>query len=62
VLSLNLAKGTVSGGGVTASVTLPPAARESFLEGTWDATGMLLDHFEQVEAVAGRLPYISGWR
>ena len=26
---------------------------ESFLEGTWDATGMLLDRFEEVEAVAG---------
>ena len=38
-----------AGGGVTATVTLPPAARESFLDGTWDATGMLLDRFEEVE-------------
>jgi 3-isopropylmalate/(R)-2-methylmalate dehydratase small subunit len=62
VLSLDLAGGTVSGGGVTAAATLPAAARESFLEGTWDATGMLLDRFEEVEAVARRLPYVSGWR
>jgi 3-isopropylmalate/(R)-2-methylmalate dehydratase small subunit len=62
VLSLDIAGGTLSGAGVTANVTLPPAARESFLEGTWDATGMLLDRFEEVEAVAGRLPYVTGWR
>ena len=41
---------------------LPAAARESFLEGTWDATGLLLDRFEEVEAVAHRLPYVTGWR
>ena len=62
VLSIDLANGTVSGAGIAATVTLPAPARESFLEGTWDATGMLLDRFEQVEAVAGRLPYVSGWR
>jgi 3-isopropylmalate/(R)-2-methylmalate dehydratase small subunit len=42
-------------------VTLPPAARESFLDGSWDATGQLLDRFEEVEAVANRLPYVTGW-
>ena len=42
-------------------VALPPAARESFLDGTWDATGLLLDKFEEVEAVAKRLPYVVGW-
>jgi 3-isopropylmalate/(R)-2-methylmalate dehydratase small subunit len=62
VLSLDIAGETISGAGVTASVTLPAAARESFLEGTWDVTGMLLDRFEEVEAVAGRLPYVTGWR
>jgi|SRR5688572_20342703 len=43
-------------------ITLPPAARESFLDGSWDATGLLLDQFEQVEATMRRLPYVSGWR
>jgi 3-isopropylmalate/(R)-2-methylmalate dehydratase small subunit len=47
--------------GATHTVTLPPGARESFLNGTWDATGLLLDRFEQVEAVARRLPYVAGW-
>ena len=43
-------------------VSLPPPARESFLDGTWDATGLLLDRYEQVEETMSRLPYLNGWR
>lgn len=47
----------------TFTIALPSTARESFLDGTWDATGLLLDRFEEVEAVAKALPYVSGaWR
>ena len=42
-------------------VSLPPAARESFLAGTWDATALLLDRFEEVERTAHRLPYVVGY-
>ena len=42
-------------------VTLPAAARDSFLGGTWDATALLLERVEDVDAVARRLPYVSGW-
>lgn len=59
---LNLADMTVAGGGVRVHVSLPSAAREAFLDGSWDATGLLLDRFEDVRSVAARLPYISGWR
>ena len=62
VVTVNLDTQTISGGGVTAKATLPPAARESFLDGTWDATALLLDRFEEVEEVVGRLPYVTGWR
>jgi 3-isopropylmalate/(R)-2-methylmalate dehydratase small subunit len=44
------------------AITLPPAARESFIDGSWDATGLLLDRFEEVEATRDRLPYLNGWR
>jgi 3-isopropylmalate/(R)-2-methylmalate dehydratase small subunit len=44
------------------TISLPPAARESFVDGTWDATGLLLDRFEEVEATLARLPYVNGWR
>ncbi len=39
------------------AIALPPAARESFLDGSWDATGLLLDRYEEVERTAARLPY-----
>ena len=42
------------------AVACPPAAREAFLDGSWDATGLLLEHFDEVDAVAARLPYVSG--
>jgi 3-isopropylmalate/(R)-2-methylmalate dehydratase small subunit len=42
-------------------VALPSAARESFLAGTWDATALLLDRFDEVEQTANRLPYVVGY-
>ena len=61
-VAVDLDRMTVTAGGATYGIKLPAAARESFLDGTWDATGLLLDRFEEVEAVAARLPYVSGWR
>jgi 3-isopropylmalate/(R)-2-methylmalate dehydratase small subunit len=43
------------------AVQMPANSREAFLTGAWDTTGMLLDRFEEVRAVAGRLPYIGGF-
>ena len=43
-------------------LSLAPAARESFLDGSWDATGLLLDRYEEVEATLQRLPYVAGWQ
>lgn len=42
-------------------LTLPPAAHDAFVSGAWDATGLLLDDFDAVRAVAARLPYVSGF-
>jgi 3-isopropylmalate/(R)-2-methylmalate dehydratase small subunit len=41
-------------------IAVPAAARDAFLDGSWDATGLLLDRYEEVEAVAARLPYVNG--
>jgi 3-isopropylmalate/(R)-2-methylmalate dehydratase small subunit len=60
-LTVDVESMMVTGGGLITRVHLPPGARESFLDGAWDATGLLLDRFETVEAVAKRLPYINGW-
>jgi len=61
-VAVDLNQMTVTAGETTYRIALPGAARESFLDGTWDATGLLLDRFEDVEAVAARLPYVAGWR
>ena len=38
------------------------AVRESMINGTWDATGLLLDQFDEIRAVASRLPYLQGFK
>ena len=60
-LEIDLERMTVAAAGQTFAVRLPPGARESFLDGSWDVTGLLLERFNEVEAVAKRLPYIAGW-
>jgi 3-isopropylmalate/(R)-2-methylmalate dehydratase small subunit len=60
VLTIDLDARTVAAGGRSLAIGLPAAARESFLDGSWDATGLLLDRFQEVEAVAARLPYVTG--
>jgi 3-isopropylmalate/(R)-2-methylmalate dehydratase small subunit len=62
VLKVDIKEGTVRAGDLQVPITMPAAARESFLDGTWDATGLLLDRFEEVEAVAASLPYVNGWQ
>ena len=61
VFELNLSTMRVSGADLGFAVSLPGAARESFMNGTWDATGLLLERYEEVEAVASRLPYIRAF-
>jgi 3-isopropylmalate/(R)-2-methylmalate dehydratase small subunit len=51
-----------SAGEWTMALSMPPAARESFVDGSWDATGLLLDRYEQVDETMRRLPYLNGWR
>ena len=60
-VQIDLEEMTASCAGARYGVMLPSAARDSFLAGTWDATALLLDRFDEVEAVAARLPYASGW-
>ena len=49
----------VTAGSHSFPVNMPAAARDGFLDGSWDATGLLLDRYEEVEAVAARLPYVG---
>ena len=58
-LAVDLGSMTVTAAGQTFPLALPAAAREAFLDGSWDATGLLLEDYDQVRAVAARLPYVT---
>lgn len=58
VLGLDLEAMRVTGADRAVVVALPPGTREAFLDGSWDATALLLDQYDEVEAVAARLPYL----
>lgn len=60
-LAVSVGAQTVTLGGKTYHAEVPAGAREALTTGSWDATGALLDHFEQVRKVAQQLPYINGF-
>jgi 3-isopropylmalate/(R)-2-methylmalate dehydratase small subunit len=60
-ITADVASGVISANGLTVQATLPPALRDAFLSGQWNPTAMLLDRFDEVRAVAARLPYIRGF-
>jgi len=60
-IAADVASGTIAAGGRTIAATLPAALRDGFLSGQWNPTAMLLDRFEDVRAVAAKLPYVRGF-
>ena len=58
---LDLTTSRLSAGGLMIAVSLPEAVRTALTSGNWDATGLLVDRYDEVERVAARLPYVSGW-
>jgi 3-isopropylmalate/(R)-2-methylmalate dehydratase small subunit len=61
VISADVASGAVTAGELRIAAAVPAALRDGFLSGQWNPTAMLLDKFDQVRAVAARLPYVSGF-
>jgi 3-isopropylmalate/(R)-2-methylmalate dehydratase small subunit len=53
--------GVVSAGTLKVAAGLPSAVRDAFLSGQWNPTAMLLERFDEVKAVASRLPYVAGF-
>jgi 3-isopropylmalate/(R)-2-methylmalate dehydratase small subunit len=52
---------TITAGDRIIKATMPKSAQEALMTGAWDATGMLLGGYEDVQAVAARLPYVKGF-
>ena len=60
-ISADVRSGTITAGPLQIEASLPHALRDAFVSGQWNPTAMLLDRFEEVKAVADRLPYIRGF-
>jgi len=60
-LSLDLERLEVRFGGRTIPVRMPEGPRQQLLTGAWNATGVLLEAGDLIEATARRLPYIRGY-
>jgi 3-isopropylmalate/(R)-2-methylmalate dehydratase small subunit len=58
---LDLSTRTLSSRAGTMHVELPEGARHQLLEGTWNATAVLLEAGAAIEATAARLPYMAGF-
>ena len=52
---------TVEAAGRNVPLAIPAAVRDALLTGQWDATGLLLDNFDDVRRIAGSLPYATGF-
>jgi 3-isopropylmalate/(R)-2-methylmalate dehydratase small subunit len=61
ILRVDLRHGICEMEGYRCSVSIPAAARDAFVTGAWDTTGLLLERYDEVNAVAAKLPYISGF-
>ena len=60
-IEADVATGRITAGPLSIVGTLPVALRDGFLSGQWNPTAMLLDRFDEVRAVAARLPYLHGF-
>ena len=59
--SLSLQDRSLSADDLRVEIGVDNSVRDARLNGTWDATGMLLDDFDVVRGVAERVPYIRGF-
>ena len=60
-MALSVRTRSITAGDRTVALRFPAAVRDSLLTGQWDATGLLLSEFEDVQLVASRLPYVTGF-
>jgi hypothetical protein len=57
-VTVDVSSGEVTAGRLRLATTMPVAIRDAFVSGQWNPTAMLLDRFDEVRAVADRLPYL----
>jgi len=60
-LRIDLKAGACEAAGLTVRVAIPANVRDALMTGAWDTTGLLMDRYAEVNAMASRLPYLSGF-
>jgi 3-isopropylmalate/(R)-2-methylmalate dehydratase small subunit len=60
-LVLDLAAGTLVSRLGSQSIGMPDGARRQLLEGSWDATAVLMEARDAIQKAAARLPYVGGF-
>ena len=60
-LEIDLKARTCEAPGLTIAISIPDHVRDTLMTGAWDTTGLLLDRYEEVNAVSARLPYLGGF-
>jgi 3-isopropylmalate/(R)-2-methylmalate dehydratase small subunit len=60
-MRIDLPAGTCEIEGFGCLIGLPVNARDALVTGAWDTTGLLLARYDEVTAVAAKLPYVAGF-
>jgi 3-isopropylmalate/(R)-2-methylmalate dehydratase small subunit len=60
-ITMQVASATITAGDLSIQGNLPSGTRSALLEGTWNATNVLMDAGDAIEAVSQRLPYIGNF-
>jgi 3-isopropylmalate/(R)-2-methylmalate dehydratase small subunit len=58
---VDLKTGTCDAAGLRVAISIPAHVRDALMTGAWDTTGLLMDRYEEVNAISSRLPYLSGF-
>ncbi len=61
VVTVDVEKQEVRAGDRVIKGRIPDGARNQLVSGAWNATGVLLEAGDRIEATAKRLPYVSGF-
>ena len=60
-MKIDLKAGTCDAPGLRVAITTPAYVRDALMTGAWDTTALLRDRYDEVNAVAAKLPYLSGF-
>ncbi len=47
--------------GLRFPISIPAHVRDALMTGAWDTTGLLMERYDEVNAMAAKLPYLAGF-